>query len=385
MKILSLETSCDETAIALLEGDKKTATIKVLSQTISSQIKTHAPWGGVVPNLAAREHIKNIIPVLEETLKKSSALKPVTLSDIDLLAVTQGPGLVPALLVGINVAQTLAYFYQKPLIGVHHLEAHLFASFKDEKNNLFYFPHNNQFPLLALIISGGHTQLIYSDKPFHYKIIGQTQDDAVGEAFDKVAKILDLDYPGGPIVAQYAQNYLQEKDTLSTAEKKDFNFEFPRPMLNQTNFDFSFSGLKTAVLYKWKTLTPKLKTKSASLVKSYKQYICYAFQEAVIEVLTAKTLKAIEKLHPQTVILAGGVSANQFLKDELKRKINLFNEATQKKVDFLSPSLELCGDNATMVGLVGFFRFLKQKNHSTLMKNTLPVKANWEINHSYLK
>lgn len=324
-KILAIETSCDETSVAI------SADNEVLANVVSSQIEIHKKWGGVVPNLAAREHIKNIIPVLEEAQEKAE----VSLREIDVFAVTAGPGLIPALLVGVNIAKTLAYFYQKPLMGIHHIEGHIYANFIENKP---------EFPVLALVVSGGHTQLVLIRDHLEYEIIGQTQDDASGEAFDKVAKMLDLGYPGGPIVSKRADEYTGDLDEIN----------FPRPMLNSGDFDFSFSGLKTAVLYHWQNNPDK------KLIDS----ICYHFQEAAIEVLVKKTAKAIKKYNPKTVLLAGGVAANKKLREDLEKTI----KKDFPKVNFGLPSIKLCLDNAAMIAAAAFFRYQKQKNDSKIVE-----------------
>ncbi len=370
MLILSIETSCDETSVSILEGNEKSQTVKILSNIVSSQVKLHAKWGGVVPNLAAREHVRNIVPVLDKAIKASNVSKDVgrlRLSDIDLFATTVGPGLIPALLVGTNVAKTLAYYYQKPLIGIHHIEAHMVAALGSVKSK-FKIPNAKCYPILSLIVSGGHTQLILSKKPFEYEIIGQTQDDAVGEAFDKVAKILDLGYPGGPIVSRYADDFMKIKNYK--LKITNWGVEFPRPMIDSGDFNFSFSGLKTAVLYKWQSFTKTKNYKLQTTNLSYKRAVCHAFQEAVVDVLTTKTLKAIKKYEPKTVILAGGVAANKALRKELEKAI----KEEDKSISYLLPLLELCGDNAAMVGAAAFLRYLKYKKNGQLAE----LKQNWK-------
>jgi N6-L-threonylcarbamoyladenine synthase len=326
MIILAIETSCDETACAILEAKKDK--IKILSNVVSSQIKLHAAWGGVVPNLAAREHLKNILPVIETALQEAR----LTPNKIDLLAVTEGPGLIPALLIGVNAAKTLAYLWQKPLLGIHHIEGHIYANFID-KNNA------PKFPILCLVVSGGHTQLVYMKNHLNYKIIGETLDDAAGEAFDKVARILNIGYPGGPAVSLWAQKYKKAED--------DHNLHFPRPMLNKNNFDFSFSGLKTAVLYETQKNLSKMKT------ENYLIAVCHEFQQAVVDVLISKTLKAAQKFPAKTVLLAGGVSANK----ELREKLGQALRETFPQMDYLIPTLSLTGDNAAMIAAAAYFRW----------------------------
>jgi N6-L-threonylcarbamoyladenine synthase len=335
MIILGLETSCDETAASILEV--KNEHVTVLSSVISSQIALHAQWGGVVPNLAAREHLKNILPVIETALKEARK-KP---TDLDLLAVTKGPGLIPALLVGTTTAKTLAYLWRVPLIGIHHIEGHIYANFISAKNS------TPKFPILALVVSGGHTQLVLMKKQLAYEIIGETVDDAVGEAFDKVARILNLGYPGGPAVANLADNF--------TGEKK-FKITLPRPMLKSSNFNFSFSGLKTAVLYASKKNPENLKD------QAYISEMCHEFQSAVTDVLVAKTIRAAKKYAPSTILLAGGVSANKFL----RKKLELSVKENLKNTTCLVPEMTYSLDNAAMIAIAGYYRFKNLKDKKSL-------------------
>ena len=365
MLILAIETSCDETSVAVLKGNEKNNSVQIISNVISSQVKLHAQWGGVVPNLAAREHVKNITLVLKQALSSAK----IALADIDLFSVTNKPGLIPALLVGVNTAKTLSYFYQKPLLGVHHIEGHMMGAFFDKNNRCKITSEN--FPLLCLTISGGHTQLILSPSLLSYKIIGETQDDAAGEAFDKVAKMLELAYPGGPIVEKLANEYFLENGHSNI-------LKLPRPMLNSKNFNFSFSGLKTAVLYQWEKQKNKL---SKNKLTELKKQFCYEFQQAVAEVLVKKTLTATQKYNPKTIILAGGVAANQTIRATLKKTIN----KNFPQTDFFSPAFTLCGDNAAMIGAASFFHFqvLKKQNKLTSLSQNwknLPTIANAKIN-----
>jgi N6-L-threonylcarbamoyladenine synthase len=365
---LAIETSCDETSVSVIRAER--GYLKMLSNEISSQVRLHAKWGGVVPNLAAREHVKNIVPVFELALKKAG----VSMEEIDVMAVTKGPGLIPALMVGNNFAKTLAYLWEKPLLGIHHIEGHIYANFVNEISAIsnFQFPISKQiqnsnklmklkaneaiFPILCLVVSGGHTQLVLMKNHLKYEIIGQTLDDAVGEAFDKVARILNIGYPGGPIVSKYAENY----------EPRTMNYElkFPRPMINKQGFNFSFSGLKTAVLYETKKNHAFLKD------KKYIAAVCHEFQQAAIDVLIAKTLKAAEKYKPKTIMLAGGVSANKKLRKQLDSTIkkNLSN------ISYFVPDLSLTGDNAAMIASAAAFRW--QKMSEAQKKKCL---AGWKI------
>lgn len=312
MIILSIETSCDDTGIALIEKNSKG--LKILSNVVSSQIKIHAPYGGIVPNLAARAHLENIKPCLEKALKLAGNPK------IDLIAVTIEPGLIPSLLVGINFAKALAYAWQKPIVEINHLEGHIYAN--------WLINPKIDFPAICLVVSGGHTQLILMKGHGKYKLLGETRDDAAGEAFDKVAKLLNLGYPGGPIISQKAQ----KGDPQS--------FDLPRPMINSKDFDFSFSGLKTAVLYKVKKGKPNVNDMSAS------------FQQAVIDVLISKTIKAAKEYEVKTVMLSGGVAANQELRQQMTQAI----KKELPKAKFYIPEPKLCTDNAAMIAAAAFYK-----------------------------
>jgi len=360
MIILGIETSCDETAASVIsvENDKVT----LLSNIISSQIALHSTWGGVVPNLAAREHLKNILPVIGTALEKARK-KP---ADIDLMAITAGPGLIPALLIGTTTAKTLSYLWRKPLIGIHHIEGHIYANFIGDKinsisKNQISLPTGRQaiakenselnikFPILALVVSGGHTQLVLMRAHLHYEIIGETVDDAVGEAFDKVARILGLGYPGGPAVEKLADNFFGEKK---------FKIILPRPMLKSANFNFSFSGLKTAVLYATKKNPENLKD------PNYISEMCHEFQTAITDVLISKTIHAAKKYAPKTILLAGGVSANK----NLREKLELSVKENLKNTVCLVPELGYSMDNATMIAMAGYYRWKNLKAKKSLEK-----------------
>lgn len=352
MIILGIETSCDETAAAVIKIDKKRDSLKLLANVISSQIKLHAKWGGVVPNLAAREHLKNILPVIKASLAEAK----VSPKNIDFLAVTNGPGLIPALLVGTNTAKTLSYCWQKPLLGIHHIEGHIYANFIGQKHNAI------KFPILCLVVSGGHTQLILMKKHLDYKIIGETQDDAAGEAFDKTARILGLGYPGGPAVAEAAK---------FSKKVQIINYKLPRPMIYSNNFNFSFSGLKTAVLYAVKKDPAILKNKKAVSA------LCAEFQQAVIDVLVSKTVRAAQKYRPQTILLAGGVSANQELQKQLAKAI----KETLKNVSFSFPKTSYQLDNAAMVAAAAYFRLRKSGRQKQLLASwkNMRTEANLKL------
>lgn len=363
MLILGIETSCDETAACVLEA--KDGHFSVRSNIVSSQIKLHARWGGVVPNLAAREHLKNILPVIDQALKTAN-IEP---DELDLIAVTQGPGLIPALLVGMTTAKTLSYLWQKPFIGIQHIEGHIYANFISDKissipkKQISNFQKNVkteiEFPILALVVSGGHTQLVLMKKHLHYEIIGETVDDAVGEAFDKVARILGLGYPGGPLVSRLADGYGPEKNR--------FSLNLPRPMMKTKDFNFSFSGIKTAVLYAARKQEAYLSD------PDFVAEICQEFQTAVCDVLVAKTIRAAKKFNPRTIILAGGVSANQALRQRLGEAI----AQELKGVRYALPEIEYSVDNAAMIAAAGYFRWesLNETERSQLKNNWQELEA----------
>ncbi len=372
MKVLSIETSCDETACAIVEYTDGQAV--VLANTVSSQASLHAKWGGVVPDLASREHIKNIVPVITETLERAG-LSP---TDIDLIAVTQGPGLMPALVIGVTAAKMLSFIWNKPLIGIQHLEGHIYANFLSLRNDQFpisNFQTNSNdsisklekqtketFPLVALVVSGGHTELVLMQDHFTYEILGETQDDAAGEAFDKVAKMLGLDYPGGPLVAKRADEFrvsnfesnqnvknsnIESLDIDSKLSLQNSKFVFPRPMMDADNFDFSFSGLKTSVLYYVKKHEEQKKD------EHFIDEVCHEFQEAVVDVLVSKTKKALMLYSPKTFVIAGGVSANVRLRNQLRSVI----DAEFPDTTFLTPEFTYSLDNAAMIGIAGALRY----------------------------
>ena len=339
MKVLGIETSCDETAIAVLEiKDNK---IKVLSNTISSQVKLHAKYGGVVPNLAAREHVKNIQHVFKLALKESKT----KIQDIDLIAVTRGPGLGPALLVGTTFARTIAWKYKKPLIGVNHLEGHIASNFLKKVGVIsnFQFPiSKKEVPILNLIVSGGHTELVLMTGHGKYQLIGETLDDAVGEAFDKVARLLGLGYPGGPLISKIAEKGNPE------------HYPLPSPMIHSKDYNFSYSGLKTAVLY----LLRDLEAKKYKLETSDKSDIAASFQKAAVGVLIKKTVRAAKEYKVKSIFLSGGVSANKYLRSELEKT------AKELGVNYSQPEFEYTGDNAAMIALAGYLNFKKNKTAS---------------------
>jgi N6-L-threonylcarbamoyladenine synthase len=342
MIILGIETSCDETSAAVLEI--KNGRFLVLSNVVSSQIKIHAKYGGVVPEVAARKHVEAIFPVIEE------ALGPEGIKKIDAIAVAAGPGLITSLLVGNEAAQILSWFFKKPLIGVNHMEAHICANWLLNKKI--------NFPALCLVVSGGHTELVLMSGQGEYKVIGETRDDAAGECFDKTAKILGLGYPGGPAIEAVA-------DKLGAKSKK-LKIELPRPMIDSPNFDFSFSGLKTAILYAVWDL--KSKNKMEEIVPA----MAYEVQEAITDALLAKTIRAAKKYKVKKVMLAGGVSANKRLRER-------FVTAIKKELPDAAwsiPDFKYCTDNAAMVAAAGYFHAVK-KDFTPWQK--LKVDPNWEL------
>ncbi len=374
MYILALETSCDDTAAAIVE--QTVDGVFVRSSVVSSQIALHATYGGVVPNLAAREHAKNIVPVIEAALREAKLIR----TDIDLITVTQGPGLIPALLVGTTAAKTLSFLWQKPLLGIHHIEGHIYANFINQIPQSNIEHQESIFPLLALVVSGGHTQLMLMRDHFQYDILGETQDDAVGECFDKVARLLGLPYPGGPLVAKRADDWRSlisdpAKNTLESSQIKnrESSILFPRPMLESGNLHFSFSGLKTSVLYFLKKHEADLKN------EDFVSEVCHEFQEAAVDVLVGKTQRALEEYTPHTFIIAGGVSANVRLRNRLR---NLLDERFPDTT-FLTPEFQYSLDNAAMIGAAAAFRFAAlspdAKQALTASWRTLDPDANLPI------
>jgi len=329
MWVLAIETSCDDTGAAVVLDGKK-----ILSNVVSSQVPIHQKYGGVVPELASRRHIESIVPIVTEALEKAE----VTLREIDGIAVTQGPGLVGSLLVGLSFAKSLSFAAGLPFVGVNHIEAHLSAIFLEEKPP--------RFPFIGLVVSGGHTSLFRVDGFGKYKRLGQTRDDAAGEAFDKVAKLLGLGYPGGPIIDELSK----------TGDSKAIRF--PRPSLGKDSFDFSFSGLKTAVVNYVKFHPVPVEGYPENLIRN----IVSSFQEAVVEVLVKKMLQAAQHQGLKRIVLSGGVAANRRLRERMKE------EASVEKIKVYIPSPSFCTDNAAMVGVVGY-EYLKRGIRSPLSLN----------------
>ncbi|CDX04193.1 Metalloendopeptidase, glycoprotease [Desulfitobacterium hafniense] len=329
INILGIETSCDETSAAVLRNG-----CELLSHIISSQIKTHQKYGGVVPEVASREHILHLQSVVEQALEEAK----MGFGDLAGIAVTYGPGLVGSLLVGVAGAKAMAYAAGIPLLGVNHLEGHIYANFL----------HNPEleFPLLALLVSGGHSHLVYFEGHGKYQVLGQTRDDAAGEALDKVARTLGLGYPGGPYIQKIA------------LEGNPRAYEFPRAMLEPGSLDFSFSGVKSAVLNTLNSARMKGETVKAADVAA-------SFQEAIVDVLVRKTLLALEKTKAPTLVLAGGVAANTLLRERL-------TEAAQRRgIAFSYPPGILCTDNGAMIATAGYYRYLA-KDYAPWNLNAIP-------------
>src|SRR3990167_2584311 len=359
MRILAIETSCDETAIALLDinGALERPNIKVLGSTLLSQVALHEQYGGVYPDLAKREHQKNLPILLKQTLKEAK-MSEAELRTIDYIAVTNGPGLEPALWTGITFATELGKSWGKPVIPVNHMEGHIYSVLYQDKFSISNFQFSKlELPALALLVSGGHTELVHVKDFGDYEILGQTRDDAVGEAFDKVARMLGLPYPGGPQISRLAEN--SRKRTLEDTIK------LPRPMIHSKNLDFSFSGLKTAVLY-------KLKSENRSDLK-FKEDMARAFEDAAIEVLVEKTRRALLELggEAKTLIVAGGVSANLHLSRELKKLVGELHDIT-----LCMPPRLLTTDNAIMIGIAAFIRLSREPE---VLRNQIAIRADGNL------
>ncbi len=326
-RVLAIETSCDETACAILENGRR-----VLTNVVASQMKIHARYGGVFPEVASRQHILSLVPVIEQALTEAH----LTWRELDAIAVTRGPGLVGALLVGLNLAKGLALATGLPLIGVNHLEGHIYSAWVYRNGDPP--PAEPAFPLLALLVSGGHTELIVMEKHLSYRRLGGTLDDAAGEAFDKVARLLGLGYPGGPAVERAASNGDPQR------------FKFPRARLGGS-WDFSFSGLKTAVLREVRRLEAASQENEPLPVAD----LAASFQSAVVEVLVEKTLAAARSVGASGILIAGGVSANQALRAAF---------FAQSEFPVYIPPLWVCTDNAAMIAAAGYFRLVHGKTDS---------------------
>lgn len=355
MIILGIESSCDDTSVALIDITDKNITI--LAEKTASQIDIHKKYGGVIPEIAGRKHAEKIVPLVEEILQGQATP--------DVIAVTAGPGLMTGLLVGIEVAKTLSYLQHIPIVRVNHIEGHIYSGLLEHKNISI---EDFSFPALSLIVSGGHTELVLMKEHGQYELIGKTRDDAVGEAFDKVAKLLNLAYPGGPKISELA----------TTGNNRAI--DFPRPMLDSNNFDFSFSGLKTAALYYLKDKTITHKRSKQTIADIFRNWFsshtkdtvpiedfCASFEWAIVDVLTKKTKKAIDKYKPKTLILGGGVAANKKLRSSL--------EALEVK-HFIIPPFKYCMDNATMIAVAGY---IHAKNNNVTAWQELEADPSWKI------
>lgn len=316
--IMGIESSCDETAVAIVKNGRE-----IVSNVIASQIESHKRFGGVVPEIASRHHVEQITIVLEEALKQAG----VTFKDLDAIAVTEGPGLVGALLIGVNAAKAIAFAHNIPLVGVHHITGHIYANRLVTEMN---------FPLLSLVVSGGHTELVYMKEHGDFKVIGETRDDAAGEAYDKVARTLNQPYPGGPHIDRMAQ---EGKPTIN----------LPRAWLEEGSYDFSFSGLKSAVIN-----TVHNAEQRGESIKP--EDLAASFQQSVIDVLVTKAVKAAKEYQVKQVLLAGGVAANRGLRSALTETFNKIPE-----IELVIPPLSLCTDNAAMIAAVGSVLFEKGK------------------------
>lgn len=328
--VMAFESSCDETSVSIIKnGFNEIATV------VLSQMDIHANYGGVVPEIASRNHVENITMVIEEALTKSA----LTMEDIDVIAVTYGPGLIGSLLIGLQAAKTLAFIYKKPLVPVHHIAGHIYA------NNL---AKPMEFPLISLVVSGGHTELIYMKEDYSFEKIGGTLDDAVGEAYDKVARVIGLNYPGGPLVDKLAH---EGEDT----------YDLPIP-LDDNSYNFSFSGLKSAVI----NLVHNEKQRGNNIIV---ENLACSFQNRVVDILTKKTLRALKEYKVNNLIVAGGVAANLGLREKLEKMCE------ENQVNLTIPPIKYCTDNAAMIGVAGYFAY-----KSGITANLdLNAKANLEL------
>jgi len=410
MRILAIETSCDETAVAILEASGTLdagAEIRVLGNALISQIDIHKEYGGVFPTIAKREHQKNLVPLLIETLTQAgmhaviekqhsnilqnvgmllerepellkqleSIVVHIEKPDIDAIAVTVGPGLEPALWVGINFAKALSMLWDIPVIPVNHMEGHIASALLKQYASLKFKVEKIQFPLLALLISGGHTELVLMHDWMTRKIVGETRDDAVGEAFDKAARMMGLPYPGGPEISRLAAESRMNADTTqiraddnphtSANHPRKSALVLPRPMMNDGTCDFSFSGLKTAVLYHLK--------KFPEISEEKKQEVAHAFEDAVRDVLVEKTKRAIEQHASHTLVIGGGVSAST----ELRRAFEELMHDEYPDMKLCIPAKELTGDNAIMIGAAGYLNSLSGMPRAE--NSELSARGNWRI------
>ncbi len=394
MRILAIETSCDETAISILEcsGGLSAPVFSLLGTGLFSQAHLHEKYGGVYPNLARREHEKNIIPLLEVALKEAGGLKiedgeeinldsvfPTLESilireqiltpqfkefltknphipDIDAIAITQGPGLEPALWVGVNFAKALSYVWQKPLIPVNHMEGHILSVLINPDPSSPLLAPTISFPAIALLVSGGHTELQLVNNWLSYTRLGETRDDAVGEAFDKVARLIGLPYPGGPEISRLAGEARKNPSA-------DIAIKLPRPMIKSDDYDFSFAGLKTAVLY--------MTRDHGEMSDAYKRELAREFEDAAVDVLCTKTKKALDEFGATTLIVGGGVIGNKYLRERLA---SLLSEEFPN-VQLCMPTRDLSTDNAIMIGIAGYLRYEKTPTEYSIFSPDQTVRA----------
>lgn len=364
VSILAIESSCDDTGAAVIVGDLDSAQPKftVLSSVVNSQIPLHKSTGGVIPEVAARAHVRNVRPVTEAALAQAG----MSLNEIDYVAVTAGPGLIVSLMVGVEFAKTLAMATGKKIIPVNHMAGHLYSIFgasNQWRGRRTVAQTAVKFPLMALVVSGGHTMLILMHDYLHFEVLGQTVDDAAGEAFDKVARLLGLPYPGGPAISKLA---LRGKPSI----------EFPRPMMHTKNYDFSFSGLKTAVLYYMRDHAGAVGQSRGNrggkkISMRQKADIAASFQQAVVDVLISKTLRAAIEHKAKTVSLSGGVAANTKLRETIAQSCK------KSKLNFLVPEIALCTDNAAMIGIAAYFRL--RSGFKPVNFSRINADSNWEL------
>ncbi len=421
--ILAIETSCDETAASVLRGTigAKNPTFTTLSSVVKSQMQLHVKMGGVVPEANARAHVRSIRPVVEKALGDANLQIPFestnelrineSLKQIDYIAVTAGPGLIASLLVGVEFAKALAFATGKPMIAVNHMEGHLYSPFgavdskaqisndKQILNAKIQKTKPIQFPILSMIVSGGHTLLVLQKNESHYQVLGSTVDDAAGEAFDKVAKLLELPYPGGPEISKLAEHAVPRTDSSGSGTGGEAVISFPRPMIHAPNFDFSFSGLKTAVLYHLKETYPNIPTAPKGkavrpipllskerlgevktnlhsyhfghIPKTDKANIARSFEEAVVDVLVTKAMRAAKKYDCKTISLAGGVAANKRLRAVLSTKCEMQN------IKFIVPDFKLCTDNAEMIALAAYFKL--RAGYKPVSFDKVTTNSGWEL------
>ncbi|EKD68965.1 MAG: O-sialoglycoprotein endopeptidase [uncultured bacterium] len=331
MLILGIDTSCDDTSLAVMRYDKKERRFEILSNIISSQIKAHVEYGGIVPEIASREHLKNITAVYRMALEKAS----VNAADIDLIAVTAGPGLTGSLIVGYTFAKGLALANKKPFITVDHIKAHTAANFME--------PYNIGYPAVALTISGGHSSLSVLESPIESKFIGGTIDDAVGELFDKVARYLNLPYPGGPVLDRMSKD-------------GELKYKLPKPLINEDNYNFSFSGLKTAVI----TFTKQNKDFELP-------HLAYSMTRSICDVFVKKIDKAAREFHAKTILLSGGVACNSMIREAVREL------GAKRKVEVVMPPPILCTDNGVMIAILGTLNYLYSENKNTKNSDVYPT------------